>query len=206
MTNYWRLAVKMSAEPGRKTAYTPDIGWRVVWRRIGMEQSFSQIAEALQIASSTAHRIYTRFRVTGDVAPRKQPLRRQHRKLDDCHELLIMGIVLNNPCIYLREVCTIIKESTGIQVSGATVCRVLKRNGFTRKKVQHVAKQRCAWRIVHSLGHVLCCIEEGHLFESGSDARKSMRKFGYSLRGVSTHQPSLSGSGKESVGNCCNFL
>ena len=24
----WRLPVKMSAEPGRKTAYTPDIGWR----------------------------------------------------------------------------------------------------------------------------------------------------------------------------------
>lgn len=176
---------EMSAEPGRKTAYTPDIGWRVVWRRIGMEQNFSEIAEALQIASSTAHRIYTRFRVTGDVAPRKQPLRRQHRKLDDCHELLVMGIVLNNPCIYLREVCIIIKESTGVQVSGATVCRVLRRNGFTRKKVQHVAKQRCIEYRAQFRARSMLYRRESFVWidESGSDARKSMRKFGYSFRG-----------------------
>ncbi len=46
---------RMSAEPGRKTAYSTDIGWRVVWRRIGMEQNFTEIGARLQIASSTAH-------------------------------------------------------------------------------------------------------------------------------------------------------
>ena len=48
--------MSLSAEPGRKS----DIARRVVWRRIGLEQNFTEIASKLQIASSTAHRIFTR--------------------------------------------------------------------------------------------------------------------------------------------------
>ena len=61
-----------SAEPGRKTAYSGDIGWRVVWQYIGMNYSFEDIGIRLQIAPSTAHRIFTRFKITGDVAPKTQ--------------------------------------------------------------------------------------------------------------------------------------
>ena len=93
--------VAMSAEPGRKTAYSADIGWRVVWRRIGMEQNYKEIGSLLQIAPSTAHRIFTRFKVTGNVSPRIQPSRPNLRKLDDNHELLLIGIILDNPCVYL---------------------------------------------------------------------------------------------------------
>ncbi len=32
-----------SAEPGRKSAYSPDIGWRVIWQRLAMESSFEDI-------------------------------------------------------------------------------------------------------------------------------------------------------------------
>ena len=49
------LKLRMSAEPGRRTAYSPDIGWRVVWRCIGMEQGYKEIGAMLQIAPSTAH-------------------------------------------------------------------------------------------------------------------------------------------------------
>ena len=42
--------MSLSAEPGRKTAYSADIAWRVVWRRIGLEQNFTEIASKLQIA------------------------------------------------------------------------------------------------------------------------------------------------------------
>ena len=92
--------MSFSAEPGRKTAYSADIGWRVVWQYIGMNYSFEDIGKRLQIAPSTAHRIFTRFKTTGDVS-RTQPSRPQHRKLDDHHELLIMGIILDNPCSYI---------------------------------------------------------------------------------------------------------
>ena len=67
---------RTSAEPGRKVAYSRDIGWRVVWQKIGMGLTFRQIAARLQIATGTAHRIFMRFRETGDVSPtsrRAQP-------------------------------------------------------------------------------------------------------------------------------------
>ena len=62
----------MSAEPGRKTPYTRDVGWRVVWQRLGMERKFRDIARHLQIAVSTAHCIFKRFEMTGEVDPKKK--------------------------------------------------------------------------------------------------------------------------------------
>lgn len=151
-----------------------------------MEQNFTEIAERLQIASSTAHRIFTRFKVTGDVCPRAQPLRSQQRKLDDCHELLIIGIILDNPCVYLREIRMIIEEATGVKVSGATVCRILRKNGITRKKVQYVAKQRSIEYRAQFRAYAMLYRKEFFVWvdESGSDVRKSMRRFGYSFKGL----------------------
>ena len=58
-----------SAEPGRKAAYSRDIGWRVVWQKVGMGLTFREIASRLQIATGTAHHIFERFQDTGDVSP-----------------------------------------------------------------------------------------------------------------------------------------
>ena len=90
--------------------------------------SFKEISEHLQIATSTAHRIYKRFELTGDVEPMKPRKRYECRKLD-----------AQNPCLYLHEMCREIEEATGLQVAGSTVCRVLRKNGYT---VQTIAKQR----------------------------------------------------------------
>ena len=129
----------MSAEPGRKAGYSSDIDWRVIWRRLGMEMTFKEIATHLQIA---AHRIYHRFEITGSVDALKQGMRPQCRKLDDHHELLVIALLMENPCLYLYEICELIEKATNLKVSGSTVCRVLHRNGLTRKKVQTIAKQR----------------------------------------------------------------
>ena len=56
-----------SAEPGRKVAYSRDIGWRVVWQKVGMGLTLRQIASRLQIATGTAHRIFARFQDTRDM-------------------------------------------------------------------------------------------------------------------------------------------
>ena len=50
-----------SAEPGRKRAYGADLRWRVVYQRIGMNLGFERIAKNVNIAISTAHRIYSLF-------------------------------------------------------------------------------------------------------------------------------------------------
>ena len=67
-----------------------------------MEMSFREISKHLQIATSTAYRIYKKFELTGDV---KQPSRQHCRKLDANHELLLIAMIIENPCLYLREMC-----------------------------------------------------------------------------------------------------
>ena len=133
----WReIQIEMnrtSAEPARTTAYSSDIGWRVVWQRLGMDLTFRQIANRLQIAVGTAHRIFKRFMDTGDVSATSQKGVSRHslRKLDHYHELYILCMISG---LYLGEICQQIHCSTNVTVSGSTVCRLLHRNGCSRKK------------------------------------------------------------------------
>ncbi len=71
----------------------------------------------------------------------------------------LIGLICENPAIYLREVCGKIYEVTGVRVSTSTVCKVIHRNGITRKKLTKVALQR------------------------SPDRRDQLRKFGYAIRG-----------------------
>ena len=64
--------------------------------------------------------------------------------VDDLHELYILGIIADNPRLYLHEITSKIKEATSVAVDGSTVCRLLYKNGFTHKKIVRTAKQRCS--------------------------------------------------------------
>lgn len=174
-----------SIEPARTQPYSPDIGWRIVWQRSGMGLSFKDIASRLQIGVGTAHRIYTRFVITGDVAPTPRSARPDSRKLDDLHELFILAIISQNPTLYLREICSQIFEVTSVTVSASTVCRVLHRNGCTRKKLTKIAKQRSTIYRGDFMAYVLQYPRDFFVWtdETGTDKRDQLRKFGYALRG-----------------------
>ena len=93
--------------------------------------TFRQIALRLWIAVSTAHRIFVRFRDTGELSPKKNTRKRRTRsqKLDDLHELYIIGMIVDNPGLYLSEIMSRIKKAMNIVVNGSIVCRLLHRNG-----------------------------------------------------------------------------
>ena len=174
----------MSAEPGRKKAYTADIRWRIVYQRLALELTFEEIATRLNIATSTAHRIYHQFELTGDIRPvsRSEP-RPDTRALDEHNELIIIGVILNNPTLYLDELCQTTLALTDVSVSPSTVCRIMRRYGITRKRVRQVALQRCdALRGAH------CSPFARNQFvwvdETGSDKRDHVRRYGYSIRGT----------------------
>ena len=135
----------MSCEPGRKAPYSSDlrhrIGHRIVWQRIGMNLQYRTIARNLGIAVGTAYNICKAFKSTGEVTPIK-PCRVSTRILSDFEELTVIGLLLDNPCLYLAEVCQMIEDLTGISVTASTACRILQRHGLTRKTVQQVALQR----------------------------------------------------------------
>ena len=95
-------------------------------------------------------------------------------------------MISENPSIYLCEVRQKLLDVTGVDASETTIiCRTLKRLGFTRKKVQHVALQRCDMLIAEYQAEVSMYDSSLFVFvdETGSDSKDTLRRYGYSIRG-----------------------
>ena len=175
----------MSIEPRRRKAYSSDIRWRIVWQRIGMCLSFRKISKNLNISVGTTVNILKLFERTGSVDPKKPRKRPEKSKLDNHHQLYIIGLILENPALYLKDICSKIREATYTDVSPSTICRMLLSHGFSRKKIQHIAlqrllSQRAAYMADISLfsRNMLVWVDE-----TGCDKRDMLRRYGYSLRG-----------------------
>ena len=185
---------EMSAEPGRKKPYSTDIQLRVVYQRIGMSRTFPEIAKNLNIAVSTAYRIYRQFEVSGDIAAptdASKP-RPDLRVLNEHSELIVVGLILENPTLYLHELCQTIQDVTSLSASQSTICRLLHRYGFTRKKVKQVALQRCYTLRGAFMAHCSLFSRDQVIWvdETGSNAKDHICKFGYAIRGCTptTHR------------------
>jgi len=169
-------------QPGRKRAYSTDICWRVILQRIGMDLPFFKIAQNLNIASSTAHRIYKRFEETGEVERKKPQSRENLRNLSARDKLFIIGFILGNPVLYLEEICREVDKVLGKQVSAPTVCHL---HGFTRKKVQAIAKQQSDKFRGAFIAEMHCYSRDQLVWvdEMGCDTRDYVRRYGHALRG-----------------------
>jgi transposase len=153
-----------------------------VWQRIG-KGNYREIATNLSVSVGTVSNIMKLFETTGCVDPKVQPSREDLRKLDDCHELYILGLIYDNPALQQNEICNKVEEVTAVIVSGPTICWLLRRNGITRKKIRQVALQRVLRyksRIHCSFYPVEQLIWED---ETGCIAKDCTRKFGYDLKG-----------------------
>ena len=175
----------MSTEPNRKAPYSSDMRWRIVWQKFGMDLTHGRIAQNLSISIGTVHNVLKLFEKTGEVSANLRSERDDTRKIDNSGELYILGLLLENPSLYLGEICQKIQSTFSIQVTPSTVCRIIKRNGFTRKKIQQVAKQRS----VEFRGRFFAEVQHYHpnqfvwVDESVCDSRDHIQKFGYALRG-----------------------
>ena len=67
-----------------------------------MGLTYKEIATRLQIGVGTAHRLYEKYVLTGDVAPQKQPERPDSRKLDNTH--LLDSYMRTQPSISMKSV------------------------------------------------------------------------------------------------------
>ena len=133
-----------SAEPGRKTAYAVDLRWRVIYQCLVHELSFEAITQNLSISASTACRFYALFKATGSVEPLGQrKMTSVLKRLDGHSELHVIGMLMERPALFLREIFQELQKALGISVSPTTIYRLLKSYGVTRKKIRQVATQRC---------------------------------------------------------------
>ena len=175
-----------SAERGRRKAYANDLRWRMVYQRIGMRLPLQKIAENLNVSAATVYRVNVRFEQTGEVDPQDPHKRRPYlRQLDQHNEIYMVGLVLQNPTIYLSEVCSKIYDECGLQASPSTICRLLFSYGITHKKVGYVALQRCnSLRGAYMAQSFMFTTDKFvWIDETGTDARDQSRKYGYALRG-----------------------
>lgn len=177
----------MSIEPTRRIPYSADMRWRMVWQHLALDLTFKEIARNLNVDPSTACRINNLFLITGDVQPKMRAgMRREDiRKIDSNVELFIVGLILDEPKLYLSEVCKAVFDYSGVVVSEATICRLFRKYGITRKKIRRVALQQSAVLRGQFMADVLLYRREMFVWvdESGCDRRDTMRKYGYAIRG-----------------------
>ena len=76
-------------------------------------------------------------------------------------------------------------ECTSVKVSPSAVCITLYKNGLTRKKVQHIARQRSALQRGDYLAEISMYNANMFVFadETGKDLRDSIRRYGYAIQG-----------------------
>ena len=184
--------MSFSAEPNRRRPYDRDLRWRIVFQRIGMGLQYGKIAQNLNVSTSTAYRICARFDATGEVQPTLNKHRPYLQRLDQRSQLYVVGLIMENPALYLAEICQHIHEVFALNVTPSTVCRLLRSYGITRKKIRCIALQRCD--TLRGAFRAQCSNFSVDKFvwidETGSDARSHARKYGYALRGLTpvTHR------------------
>ena len=146
-----------------------------MWLHHYKELDYKAIADLLYVHISTVRKIIISYDSSGDVSP----VTYHHgpwKMLGEPEELCIVESLLATPSIYLDELQQELFQSAGTWASISTIFRTIRRLGFTRKRLRHVAMQR---------SDVI-----------GSDRRNERRKFGYHLRGMTPIDYKLTIRGK----------
>ena len=86
------------------------------------------------VSLSSVKRYLTKFRQGRSLSPGKAPGKRL--KVDEPVRGLLEADLKERPFIKLYQRCEYLEAFTGLRVSRSTLCRALKRIGFTRKKGQ----------------------------------------------------------------------
>ena len=123
--------------------------------------------------------------MTGLVDPKSSSKRDAVKKLDDHHELYIIGLIYQCPTLQLQEIAYKVAEISGTEVSISTLCRLLARNGFTRKKIQNTALQRSLDFRALYMASIVTFTSSMFVWidETGTDLKEMLRKYGYAIRG-----------------------
>ena len=151
-----------------------------------MELTLQKVAANLCVDTSTVHRIVANFNRTGDVSKKKYFSGNRYKKLSNPVQLTVLHLVLTKPDMYFWEIQKELKYMFSLDVSIASICKLLKASNFSRKKLQLVALQRDSiirerYVLATSLFNLDMMV---FIDESGCDRRDAIRKYGYGLRGM----------------------
>lgn len=180
--------------------YSEDLRWRAVWLAVIRGMNCTEIASTLFMCEKSVHRYISLFQTTGSVAP-KEHASGPDRMLTDFEQCTVLQTLVHRPTSYIYEVQRDLFKVTGVWVSASTICRTVKQQGFTYKKVELIALQRSEEKRIQFMSEISQYRPDMLIWidETGSDRRKSVRMHGYSLRGIPPHYTQLTVGGRISA-------
>ena len=177
--------LKMSCERSRCSAYSEDIRWRIVWQKLALGLDNKLFSSNLCVDPSMVNRVVKRFNECGNISKKEYPKDCRKKKLTTSAELIILNMVLQKPGAYLREIQEELGHVYGVDVHESTLCKFLKKSGFTRQKMKMVAARQ-DWNLREMFTVDVRLHDPSILVfvdETGTDMRDNMRKYEYGARG-----------------------
>jgi transposase len=113
-------------------AYSEDLRRKVV-EALARGTNKSQAAHLFGVSLSSVKRYAKMAREGRPLAPRKAPGKRP--KIDEHGRRLLQADLKERPAATLPERCKFLERVLGLKVSESTICRLLKRLGWSRKKI-----------------------------------------------------------------------
>ena len=165
--------------------YSVDLRWRIVWLCLFHHKEKQEIAALLHVSTRTVDRYVELFLSTGDVAakPRKNG---PDRLMSEYEEMILTQLLSEQPSLYLHELQYQLLQATGTSVDCSTICRSLKRLGFSRQQICHIALQQSDRKRMEFLAEIVALEPKMFVWldETGFNRRNGLRKYGYGLRGL----------------------
>jgi transposase len=113
--------------------YSLDLRQKIVQAYDYGRGSQRALAALVGVSRGFVEQLMRRRRTTGEIAPRPHAGGRQPR-CDPAALTLVRQFMHEQPDATLAELCTRLQQQRGLQISLATMCRLLKRLGLPRKK------------------------------------------------------------------------
>ena len=115
-----------------------------MWLHVVRGMSPASIAEILFLAERSVYRYLALFNSTGSVDP-KEHNSGPPEALNDFEQFTILQSLIHKPTLHLNEVQEKLFETTGTWIHQSTICRTIKKHGFTLKKVQYSSVKLSDW-------------------------------------------------------------
>ena len=166
-------------------AYAVDLRWWIVWSYLALNSTPAEAAERFCLSERTVRRYIDCFYRTGDILP-NDSVHGPRKLLGDHEQLILLQLILSRPGVYLHELQTELLNKFGVTVSAPTICRTLKFMGCTRQSMHHVAIQRSDMLRAKFMAEISAYDLSMLIWldETGCDRRHTIRKYGYSIRGL----------------------
>ena len=117
-------------------AYSEDLRKKIVEAVERRAMKKSEVARLFGVSLSSVKRYVRKFRQGRTLSPGKALGKRP--KIDERARRLLEADLEERPFAKLHQRCEYLEALAGLRVSRSTVCRTLRRMGFTRKKGQWV--------------------------------------------------------------------